>query len=189
LLTDRPLWLCHVDSPLLESALLRRTQIEPAALRRYFSLGKTVAIVGERPNTWRKKPPAIRSGSRTSMTCLPVPTTCNVKSGPASLDLAGSAYLRPFISISRAQQVEEQNIPPILITYGSREFGDRCSAISIVVDLSRVSNKATGRGRSPARGRALGARQHSIVRQKKRSHSAENGRAIMFRSTLGLSLF
>jgi hypothetical protein len=131
LLTDRPLWLCHVDSPLLESALLRRTQIEPAALRRYFSLGKTVAIVGERPNTWRKKPPAIRSGSRTSMTCLPVPTTCNVKSGPASLDLAGSAYLRPFISISRAQQVEEQNIPPILITYGSREFGDRCSAISI----------------------------------------------------------
>src|SRR5258707_8672901 len=34
LLTDRPLWLCHVDPPLLKSALLRRTQIEPAALRR-----------------------------------------------------------------------------------------------------------------------------------------------------------
>ena len=33
LLTDRPLWLCHVDSPLLETALLRRTQIKPAALR------------------------------------------------------------------------------------------------------------------------------------------------------------
>jgi hypothetical protein len=27
-----------------------RTQIERAALRRYFSLGKKVAIVGERPN-------------------------------------------------------------------------------------------------------------------------------------------
>jgi hypothetical protein len=50
-----------------------------------------------------------RSGARTSMSCLPVPTTCNVKSGPASLDLAGTAYLRPFISISRAQQVEKHS--------------------------------------------------------------------------------
>jgi hypothetical protein len=32
---------------------------------------------------------------------------------PASLGLAGTAYRRPFISISRAQQVEKQNIPPI----------------------------------------------------------------------------
>jgi hypothetical protein len=29
------------------------------------------------------------------------------------------------------QQVGQQNIPPMLIAYGSREFGDRCSAISI----------------------------------------------------------
>ncbi len=27
MLTDRPLWLCHVDPPLLETALLRRTQL------------------------------------------------------------------------------------------------------------------------------------------------------------------
>jgi hypothetical protein len=32
-----------------------RTQTERAALRRYFSLGKTVAIVAERPNTRRKR--------------------------------------------------------------------------------------------------------------------------------------
>jgi hypothetical protein len=32
-----------------------RTQIERAALRRYFSLGKKVAIVGERPNIRPKR--------------------------------------------------------------------------------------------------------------------------------------
>jgi hypothetical protein len=43
----------------------------------------------------------------------------------------GRHRISSTISISRAQQVNKQNIPPILIAYGSREFGDRCSAISI----------------------------------------------------------
>jgi hypothetical protein len=34
--------------------LIGSTQIGRAALPHYFSLGKTVAIVGKRPNTWRK---------------------------------------------------------------------------------------------------------------------------------------
>ena len=40
--------------------LIGGTQIGRAALPRYFSLGKTVAIVGERPNTWRKRDEARR---------------------------------------------------------------------------------------------------------------------------------
>jgi hypothetical protein len=35
--------------------LIGGTQIGRAALPRYFNLGKTVAIVGEQPNTWRKR--------------------------------------------------------------------------------------------------------------------------------------
>jgi hypothetical protein len=35
--------------------LIGGTQIGRAALPRYFNLGKTVAIVGDQPNTWRKR--------------------------------------------------------------------------------------------------------------------------------------
>jgi hypothetical protein len=46
----------------------------------------------------------------------------------------GRHRISSTISISRAQQVEQQNIPPILIALTidcSRDFGDLCSAISI----------------------------------------------------------
>jgi hypothetical protein len=40
-----------------------RTQTERAELRRYFSLGKTVAIVAERPNTRRKRASILTASS------------------------------------------------------------------------------------------------------------------------------